>query len=208
MRALFVFGLLIAGCSSGAAPQAAQQVAADAPACACEAGAQGPAGEVGPPGARGPQGERGPAGPAGSTGLPGVNGVGERGPAGPAGDVGPMGPAGPQGEQGPAGPAGASITKAMVYERANTGGVSIQPGAEGHNDTTCDDDNDVVLGGGCTLPTLASDGQDYLAVMIESRPVMYGAGNRTNRSGWRCTYRNHTTRVLVITPVVHCLAVP
>ena len=217
---LIALALLASACSAGGAETSGSPSFDDVPGVSpmgtecpamCPAGASGEAGPEGPEGPPGPSGAIGAPGDSGAPGLQGVQGLpgepgepglpGAKGDKGDKGEAGVAGQQGPQGIQGPAGTAGKdgedglSISKGSVYTRSNT----TTPGA--FATASCDDNNDIVVTGGC-----AAIGIHPLGV---TRPV--AADDEATASGWYCQLGG--TGVLTPTVVythahVVCLAVP
>lgn len=215
-----ILALLLSACSAGGSETTGDPSFHDVPAVTpqgvecpalCPAGAQGDAGPAGATGPAGPPGAQGALGPTGEPGAQGSQGAqGDPGPPGPSGlqgavgakgDKGDPGAAGQQGAAGVQGPAGAtgkdglSISKDNIYTRSNT----TTPGA--FSSATCDDKNDVVLGGGCSAVGIYPLGV--------TRPV--AADDKSAVSGWYCQLGGPgvlTPNVVYTQAHVVCLAVP
>ncbi len=141
-------------------------------------GAQGPTGAAGPMGAKGDRGPQGPVGPRGDPGPDGIRGPqGVQGLQGPQGIQGPQGPAGPP---GPRGPSGSYAAKEDVVRRSEK--VTVAAGIAASAVATCDQDQDLVITGGCSADPM------WLAQLVNSKP--FGMTSSTSRGGWRCDYRN------------------
>ncbi len=129
-------------------------------ALAASACAQPVAGANGAPGADGQPGSPGEAGENGSPGEPGQDGTsGERGADGAPGE------AGPAGEQGAP---GAMAGRDRIYVRTSTA-VAPHTGDgpfEATANAACDEPADVLLSGGCSLPSSVT----LEGLMAESAP--------------------------------------
>lgn len=165
-------------------------------------GEQGLPGPQGPQGLPGPEGPQGPAGAKGDPGSPGAQGPrGADGAPGSPGGIGPMGPQGPEGPQGPkgdTGPAGLGLSKSAMYVRTKAttinGWDTVGLGA------SCDDANDVLVTGGCTL---------YAAGEIrlrETKPV--NVSSTSQAAGWECMFQNYGGNQQSIETHAVCLKVP
>ncbi len=200
-KVLFAILFAVVGCSS--APEATQSPSPaptndDPSACACE---QGPQGEQGPAGPAGAQGKTGPVGATGAMGAKGDPGeAGPTGAQGPQGAQGPMGPQGPQGQQGPKGDTG-TIAKGQVYTNEVIGSA-LPNGATTGVYAACDDNNDVLLNGGCTWEPSGT-----AVLYISSFRPMY-SDDSTSPSEWRCAYRNYNPNSMTVRVQAVCLSVP
>ncbi len=185
-------------------------------------GPQGPAGKdsVCAPGmGQCPAGVAGPAGPAGIAGPKGNDGSscsasgggdavhvscsdgssatlnapaalkGDKGEPGAKGDVGVQGPAGGQGAPGKDGKDGTAITKQNVYARAGAA-------SSGTSYAYCDDNNDVLLTGGC----------NGSAPMAFSGPL--ATSEAATKSAWQCTRWGLANPGESVVATVVCLEVP
>lgn len=135
------------------------------------------------------RGRTGATGPKGATGAQGPQGIqgpqGEQGPQGPPGPAGPNGSDGAPGGVGPAGPAFVPTT----YFRSVNG---IGDGGDNTVFVTCDDANDLAMGGGVNP---AANGDDVEA----SIP----ASNVGGKQGWGGRADSENLTVTVI-----CMSVP
>jgi hypothetical protein len=171
-----------------------------------DAGLHGPIGPRGPRGLRGEAGPKGPVGPQGPVGPRGPEGprgeIGKPGPPGPQGIQGLQGPQGiqgPQGPQGPKGPTGAPgaySAKEDLTRRAKK--IAVAPGLVASAVISCDRPSDLVITGGCSAQPIFS------AQLINAVP--FGMSDRRVKSGWRCDYRNTSSKKTIeVTAEVYCV---
>lgn len=151
-------------------------------------GNQGIGGPPGPEGPIGPLGKEGPLGPIGGKGDPGPTGpTGVQGVAGLQGPQGLQGARGQQGPEGPKGPPAAVGTKQDLQHRQAK--IEVGPGLVGSVVVKCSQASDLLVIGGCNATPM------WRAALVASSP--FAASNPRQHAGWRCDYRNQSTKTAI-----------
>jgi hypothetical protein len=157
-------------------------------------GTAGPAGSAGPKGARGDKGDVGPVGPRGPSGP--VGGTGPQGPQGLQGPQGIQGPAGPAGPRGPRGEPGGYGDKTSVYR--TTAQLRLAAGQTGAVVARCRKPGDLLVSGACNCAPITIGQLGNVGAIW--------ASSARHKAGWRCVYRNRSTRRTTdISAVVYCI---